>query len=133
LFTPDAAGGSSRWLLSFPLPGGLLVLFSIQLLYHKFIRPGEPLRRGSPTKEVTPATRHDTLEDDGDDYNIYGVKTGRLLIGAVQDQALSGCFVSHLGVFRASFGLLLRERFSYRTPLDSLGPLLVAWVPPAPV
>jgi hypothetical protein len=60
----------------FPLRGGLLVLFSIQLPYLKFIRPGGSLRRGSPTKEVSPATRPDTFEDDGDDYDVCGVKDG---------------------------------------------------------
>jgi hypothetical protein len=61
-----------------------------------------------------------------------GPKVGRLLIGAVQDQASFGCFVLRLGVFRASFGLLSRERFSSGTPLVSFWPLLGAWAPPAP-
>jgi hypothetical protein len=85
----------------FPLCGGLLVLFSIQLPYHKFIRPGGSLRRGSLPRRYPPATRPDLLEDDGDDNDDDGSKMGRLLIGAVQDQAPSGCFVLHLGVLRA--------------------------------
>jgi hypothetical protein len=73
------------------------------------------------------------LEDDGNDGGVNGAKMGCLLIGAVQDQAQFGCFVLHLGVSRASFGLLSREGFSSGTPRVSLWPTLGAWVPLAPV
>jgi hypothetical protein len=73
----------------------------------------------------SPATWPVMLEDDGDDGGVDGGKTGCLLIGAVQDQAQFGCFVLQLGVSRASFGLLSRERFFLR---DALGlPLAPPW------
>jgi hypothetical protein len=107
----------------FTLRGGLLVLFSIMLPFHKFIRSGGSLRRGFPYQgRYPPATRPDTVEDGGDDNDVDGVKTGHFLIGDFQVQAPSGCFVLRLGVFRASFGFLSREGFPPGRPWAPSGP-----------
>jgi hypothetical protein len=112
----------------FPLHGGLLVLFSIQLLYHKFIRPGGSLRRGSPTKEVSPATRTDMLE--GDDN---GVKDGTSSDRCSSGSGAVWVFCLASGGPSGIIWIPFERRVSSRAPLGSLWSLLGAWAPPAPV
>jgi hypothetical protein len=77
---------------------------------------GIPQERFPYQGRYPPATQPDTVEDDGDNNDVDGVKTGRFLISAFQDQALSGRFVLRLGIFRASFGFLLKEGFPSGRP-----------------
>jgi hypothetical protein len=70
----------------------------------------------------SPATRPVTLADDG---GVDGVKTGCLLMGAVQDQVQFGCFILHLGASQASFWTPFgRRAFLWGTPGLPLAP---AW------
>jgi hypothetical protein len=117
----------------FPLRGRLLVLFSIQLPFHKFIRPGDPSGGVPLPRRYPPATRPDTLEDDSGDYDVNGFKDG-----TSSDRCSSGsgavwvfCLASGgpLGVIWFPF----ERRVSSGAPLGSLWPLPGAWAPPAPV
>jgi hypothetical protein len=118
----------------FLLHGGLLICSESSFSATYSSGRGDPSDELSPIREGIPQ-RHGLirLKTMATTATSPGPKAGHLLIGAVQEQAPFGCFVLHLGVFRASFGLLSRERFSSGTPLDSLWPLLGAWVPLAPV
>jgi hypothetical protein len=113
----------------FPLRGGLLVLFSIQLLCLKFIRPGESLRRGSPTRGGVPQ-RH----------GLIRLKTTATTTGSKtsSDRCSSGsgaiwvfCLAS--GGLSGVIWIPFERRVSFGGPLGSLWLLLGAWAPPAPV
>jgi hypothetical protein len=99
----------------FPLRGGMLVLFSIQLLCLIFIRSwGVPQERFPCQGRCPPLTRPDTIEDDGDVDWLFS------------DRCSSGSGAVWgfcLGVFRASFGFLSKEGFPSGCPWAPSRPL----------
>jgi hypothetical protein len=67
----------------FPLHGGLLILFSIQLLCHKLIRPGViPQERFPYQGRFPPSTRPDAVEDDGVDGDEDGMFSDKCISGS---------------------------------------------------
>jgi hypothetical protein len=112
----------------FPLHGRLLVLFSIQLPYHKFFRPGGSLRRGFPTRGGIPQ-RHSLIRLKMTATTATGSKSSFVRCssgsGAVWAFGLASGGLS--GVIWIPF----ERRVPSGTPLGSLWALLGAWVPPA--
>jgi hypothetical protein len=82
---------------------------------------GIPQERFPYQGRYPPATRPDMVEDDGDNNNVDGVKTGRFLIGAFQVQAPSGHFVLHLGSFGHHLVSFREKGFLRDTPGLPLG------------
>jgi hypothetical protein len=76
LFTPNAVGGSGRWLLSFPSVTGCW--------FHSNPASLPQIHQVEGTSQVSfphqgrysPATRPDTLENDGDNGDVDGAKDG---------------------------------------------------------
>jgi hypothetical protein len=120
-----------------PLRGGPLILFSLQLLCLKLNRSGVILH----LCRVPQAGKDASLSGDVPLQHglmqlkmmMTGTKTRHFLMGAFQDQALSGRFVLPLGGFWESFGFLLREGLPSGRPRGSLWAPFGPWTPPSPV